>query len=62
MPLARSSSKRVSGNPKVDRSVFETITGTDNNITLTGCFHGTRRRRPARIRVAERELEIGGKS
>ena len=46
-------------NPKVDASVSKTITGTDNNITLNGMLPlELGGRRPARIRVAERELEI----
>ena len=44
-------------NPKVDASVSKTITGTDNNITLIGMLPlELGGRRPARIRVAEREL------
>ena len=46
-------------NPKGDASVSKTITGTDNNIPLNGMLPlelgGLR---PARIRVAERELEM----
>jgi len=46
-------------NPKVDASVSKTITGTDNNITLIGMLPlELGGRRPARIRVAERELEM----
>ncbi len=46
-------------NPKVDASVSKTITGTDNNITLNGMLPlELGGRRPARIRVAERELEM----
>jgi cobalt-zinc-cadmium efflux system outer membrane protein len=46
-------------NPKVDASVSKTITGSDNNITLNGMLPlELGGRRPARIRVAERELEM----
>jgi outer membrane protein, heavy metal efflux system len=46
-------------NPKVDASVSKTITGTDNNVTLNGMWPlELGGRRPARIRVAERELEM----
>ncbi len=46
-------------NPKVDASVSKTITGTDNNVTLNGMLPlELGGRRPARIRVAERELEM----
>jgi cobalt-zinc-cadmium efflux system outer membrane protein len=46
-------------NPKVDANVSKTITGTDNNITLNGMLPlELGGRRPARIRVAERELEM----
>ena len=46
-------------NPKVDASVSKTITGTDNNITLNGMLPlELGGRRPARIRLAERELEM----
>ena len=46
-------------NPKVDASVSKTITGADNNITLNGMLPlELGGRRPARIRVAERELEM----
>jgi cobalt-zinc-cadmium efflux system outer membrane protein len=46
-------------NPKVDASVSKTITGTDNNITLNGMLPlELGGRRSARIRVAERELEM----
>ncbi|HXM47169.1 MAG TPA: TolC family protein [Pyrinomonadaceae bacterium] len=46
-------------NPKVDVSVSKTITGTDNNITVSGMLPlELGGRRPARIRVAERELEM----
>jgi cobalt-zinc-cadmium efflux system outer membrane protein len=46
-------------NPKVDASVSKTITGTDNNIALNGMLPlELGGRRPARIRVAERELEM----
>jgi len=46
-------------NPKVDASVSKTIAGTDNNITLNGMLPlELGGRRPARIRVAERELEM----
>ncbi len=46
-------------NPKVDASVSKTITGADNNITLNGMLPlELGGRRTARIRVAERELEM----
>jgi cobalt-zinc-cadmium efflux system outer membrane protein len=46
-------------NPRVDASVSKTITGTDNNIILNGMLPlELGGRRPARIRVAERELEM----
>jgi cobalt-zinc-cadmium efflux system outer membrane protein len=46
-------------NPKVDASVSKTITGTDNNIAVNGMLPlELGGRRPARIRVAERELEM----
>jgi cobalt-zinc-cadmium efflux system outer membrane protein len=46
-------------NPKVDASVAKTITGTDNTITVNGMLPlELGGRRPARIRVAERELEM----
>ena len=46
-------------NPKVDATVSKTVTGTDNNITLNGMLPlELGGRRPARIRVAERELEM----
>src|SRR5260370_16362409 len=46
-------------NPKVDASVSKTITATDNNITVNGMLPlELGGRRPARIRVAERELEM----
>jgi cobalt-zinc-cadmium efflux system outer membrane protein len=46
-------------NPKVDVSVSKTITGTDNNATLSGMLPlELGGRRSARIRVAERELEM----
>ena len=46
-------------NPKVDASVSKTVTGTDNNITLNGMLPlELGGRRLARIRVAERELEM----
>jgi len=46
-------------NPKVDASVSKTLTGTDNNINLSGMLPlELGGRRPARIRVAERELEM----
>ena len=46
-------------NPRVDASVSKTIIGTDNNITLNGMLPlELGGRRPARIRVAERELEM----
>src|SRR5260370_3033790 len=46
-------------NPKVDASVAKTITGADNTITVNGMLPlELGGRRPARIRVAERELEM----
>jgi outer membrane protein, heavy metal efflux system len=46
-------------NPKVDASLAKTVTGTDNNITLNGMLPmELGGRRPARVRVAERELEM----
>src|SRR5207247_8053733 len=46
-------------NPKVDASVAKTVTGTDNNITVNGMLPlELGGRRPARIKVAERELEM----
>jgi cobalt-zinc-cadmium efflux system outer membrane protein len=46
-------------NPKVDASVSKTITGTDNNITVNGMLPlELGGRRPARTKVAERELEM----
>ena len=46
-------------NPKIDASLSKTITGTDNNVTLNGMLPlELGGRRSARIRVAERELEM----
>lgn len=46
-------------NPRVDATVSKTVTGTDNNITVNGMLPlELGGRRPARIRVAERELEM----
>ncbi len=46
-------------NPKVDASVSKTVIGADNNITLNGMLPlELGGRRAARIRVAERELEM----
>ena len=46
-------------NPKVDASISKTITGTDNNVTVNGMLPlELGGRRPARIKVAERELEM----
>jgi len=46
-------------NPKVDATVAKTITGTDNTITVNGMLPlELGGRRPARIRVLERELEM----
>jgi outer membrane protein, heavy metal efflux system len=46
-------------NPKVDTSLAKTITGTDNNISVNGMLPlELGGRRPARIKVAERELEM----
>jgi outer membrane protein, heavy metal efflux system len=49
----------LKANPKVDASVSKTITGADNNVTLNGMYPlELGGRRLARIRVAERELEM----
>jgi len=46
-------------NPKVDASLSKTVTGTDNTFTVNGMLPlELGGRRPARIRVAERELEM----
>ena len=46
-------------NPKVDASLAKTVTGSDNNITVNGMLPlELGGRRPARIKVAERELEM----
>ena len=46
-------------NPKVDASLAKNVIGTDNNITVSGMLPlELGRRRPARIRVAEREVEM----
>src|SRR5882724_4476138 len=46
-------------NPKVDASLSKTATGADNTITVNGMLPlELGGRRPARIRVAERELEM----
>jgi cobalt-zinc-cadmium efflux system outer membrane protein len=46
-------------NPKVDASLAKTVTGSDNNITVNGTLPlELGGRRPARIKVAERELEM----
>jgi cobalt-zinc-cadmium efflux system outer membrane protein len=46
-------------NPKVDGTLSKTVTGTDNTITVNGMLPlELGGRRPARIRVAERELEM----
>src|SRR6266478_9373191 len=46
-------------NPKVDASLAKNVIGTDNNITVSGTLPlELGRRRPARIRVAEREVEM----
>ncbi|HUS12543.1 MAG TPA: TolC family protein [Pyrinomonadaceae bacterium] len=46
-------------NPKMDASLSKTVTGTDNTITVNGMLPlELGGRRPARIRVAERELEM----
>ena len=46
-------------NPKVDASLSKTITGTDNNVTVNGMVPlELGGRRSARMRVAERELEM----
>jgi cobalt-zinc-cadmium efflux system outer membrane protein len=55
--LVRQASLRA--NPKLDASVAKTITGRDNNVTVNGMLPlELGGRRPARIRVAERELEM----
>jgi len=46
-------------NPKLDASVSKTISGTDNNVTVNGMLPlELGGRRSARIRVAERELDM----
>ena len=46
-------------NPKMDASISKTITGKDNNVTVNGMLPlELGGRRPARVRVAERELEM----
>jgi len=46
-------------NPKLDASLAKTVTGSDNNISVNGMLPlELGGRRPARIRVAERELEM----
>jgi cobalt-zinc-cadmium efflux system outer membrane protein len=46
-------------NPKLDASVAKTIVGRDNNVTVNGMLPlELGGRRPARIKVAERELEM----
>jgi cobalt-zinc-cadmium efflux system outer membrane protein len=46
-------------NPKVDASLSKTIIGTDNNVTVNGMLPlELGGRRSARIKVAERELEM----
>jgi len=46
-------------NPKLDASMAKTVTGRDNNITVNGMLPlELGGRRPARIRVAELELEM----
>jgi outer membrane protein, heavy metal efflux system len=46
-------------NPKLDASISKTITGTDNNISVNGMLPlDLGGRRPARTKVAERELEM----
>ena len=46
-------------NPKLDASLSKTVTGTDNNITVNGMLPlELGGRRPARIKVAERQLEM----
>src|SRR6266446_908906 len=46
-------------NPKVDANLAKTVTGKDNTITVSGMLPlELGGRRPARIRVAERELEM----
>ncbi|HJX90947.1 MAG TPA: TolC family protein [Pyrinomonadaceae bacterium] len=49
----------LQANPKLDASVSKTIRGTDNNVTINGMLPlELGGRRPARIRVAEREVEM----
>jgi cobalt-zinc-cadmium efflux system outer membrane protein len=49
----------LQANPKVDASMAKTLTGTDNTVTIQGMLPlELGGRRPARIRVAERELEM----
>jgi cobalt-zinc-cadmium efflux system outer membrane protein len=46
-------------NPKLDASVAKTIMGRDNNVTVNGMLPlELGGRRPARIKVAERELDM----
>src|SRR3989442_6031114 len=46
-------------NPKVDASVSKTVTGTDNTISVNGMLPlELGGRRPARVKVAEREFEM----
>jgi len=46
-------------NPKIDATVSKTVTGIDNNVTVNGMLPlELGGRRPARIKVAERELEM----
>jgi cobalt-zinc-cadmium efflux system outer membrane protein len=55
--LIRQASLRA--NPKLDASLAKTVTGADNNITVNGMLPlELGGRRLARIRVAERELEM----
>lgn len=46
-------------NPKIDATVSKTVMGIDNNVTVNGMLPlELGGRRPARIKVAERELEM----
>jgi cobalt-zinc-cadmium efflux system outer membrane protein len=50
---------RLRANPRIDASVSQNVTGTDNNITINGMLPlELGGRRSARITVAEREVEV----
>lgn len=50
---------RLRANPRLDASVSQNVTGTDNNITMSGMLPlELGGRRSARIAVAEREVEV----